>query len=78
MNNKMENMEAFEFVLDCLSSNNSDNKERIEKYIAHRGRFGKQAASRVYPEVHNIVITDPILRDIWKNLLKTIDEISKK
>lgn len=74
----MKNMEPFEVLFDCLSSNDKEAKQRLEKYVAHRSIFGKQAASRVYPDVHNIVIVDPMLKDIWNDLLKSIDKISKK
>jgi hypothetical protein len=67
--------EAFDMFLDCLSNENSKDKKKIEKYVVHRKIFGKHAAARVYPEVHNIIIHDPIMKDIWKTFLKTVDSL---
>lgn len=66
---------AFDVLLDCLSSGNIETKEKIEKYAAHRKVFGREAAKRIYPEVHYIQISDPLLKEIWNNLLKTIDKL---
>ena len=67
--------EAFDVLFDCLSSNNPETKERLEKYVIHRKLFGRQAASRVYPDCHNIIIMDPTLKQMWGSLLKTVDKL---
>jgi hypothetical protein len=66
---------AFDVLLDCLSNGDTKTKEKIEKYAAHRKVFGREAAKRIYPEVHYIQISDPLLKDVWNNLLKTIDKL---
>jgi len=65
----------FDVMFDCLSSNNQETKERLEKYVLHRKMFGRQAAARVYPDCHHIIIEDPLLKDCWTNLLKTVDKL---
>lgn len=66
---------AFDVLLDCLSNGNVENKEKIEKYVAHRKVYGREAAKRKYPEVHYIQISDPLLKEVWNKLLKTIDKL---
>lgn len=64
-----------DMFIDCLANNCPKNKERIEKYVVHRKLFGREAAKRIYPEVHYIQIADPMLKDLWKNFLKTVDSL---
>jgi hypothetical protein len=66
---------AFDVLLDCLSSGDAATKDKLEQYIAHRKVFGRQAAKRIYPECHYIQISDPLLKNIWNNLLKTVDSL---
>ena len=68
---------AFDIMLDCLSSNNEETKNKLEKYIVHRGIYGREAAKRMYPECYYIQISDPVLRNVWDNYLKTLDKIKK-
>ena len=75
MKKQMNTIEIFDIMFDCLSSNNSETKKRLEMYVLHRKRYGKQAASRIYPDCHNIIITDPTLKHCWTNMLKTIDRL---
>ena len=66
---------SFDVLLDALSNNDEGAKEKIEKYVVHRKRFGKHAAARIYPEVHHIVIVDPMLKGIWNDILKIMDKL---
>jgi hypothetical protein len=70
-----KNMEAFEILFNCLSSDNVETKERLEKYVLHRKMFGRQAAARIYPDCHNIIIHDPLLKECWTDFLKTVDKL---
>lgn len=63
----------FDIMLNALSNHDPENIERIKTYVAIRGKFGVGAAAEYDPGVHYIQIADPILRDIWNNLLQTID-----
>lgn len=66
---------AFDVLLGALCNNDQTTKDRLEKYVAHRKVFGRQAAARIYPDCHAIQIADPVLKNIWKNLLKTVDKL---
>lgn len=66
---------AFDVIMDCLSSGNKETQEKLEKYVLHRKMFGRQAAARIYPECHYIQISDPLLKECWKNILKTVDKL---
>ena len=72
---KIEATEAFEVLFDCLSSNDAETKEQLERYVIHRKMYGRQAAARIYPHCHNIIIKDPMLQQCWNTLLKTIDKL---
>ncbi len=65
----------FDVMFDALSSNDPEVKKRLELYVLHRKQFGRQAAARIYPECHNIIILDPLLKECWTNLLKTVDKL---
>ena len=71
---KVKSNEAFGIMFDCLSSN-PEVKEQLEKYVLHRKMFGRQAAARIYPECHNIIIMDPTLKHVWTSFLKTLDKL---
>lgn len=72
---KVEAQQAFDMLFDCLSSDNVETKKQLELYVLHRKTFGRQAAARVYPHCHNIVIKDPLLKQCWTDFLKTIDKL---
>jgi hypothetical protein len=65
----------FDIMMDCLSNGNQQDREDLEKYILHRHKFGRQAAARIYPRCHNIIIEDQLLKESWEKLLKTIDKL---
>lgn len=67
----------FDVLLSALSSGDDQTKTRLEQYVAHRSQFGKQASARKYPDCYHIQISDPQLKDIWNNLLKTVDKMGK-
>lgn len=71
----MNNITPFEILFDCLSSNNAETKKQLELYVIHRKKFGRQAAARIYPHCHNIIILDPLLKECWNDLLKTVDKL---
>jgi hypothetical protein len=68
---------AFDVLMDALSSGNIKTKDRLEKYVAHRAQFGRQASQRIYPDCYNIQISDPQLKNIWNNVLLTVDKMGK-
>jgi hypothetical protein len=72
---KDTSLQIFDIMFDCLSSDNKEHKKQLEMYVLHRKTYGRQAAARIYPQCHNIVIQDPLLKDCWNNLLKTIDTL---
>ena len=65
----------FDIMFDCLSSGNSEEKQKLEKYVLHRKLYGVKAAEKMYPECHHIIIHDPLLKECWVNLLKTVDSL---
>lgn len=75
MNNVKNYDSAFDVLFDCLSSNRTDVRERLQNYVAHRKLYGRQAANRIYPDCHKIQIADPLLKDMWKSFLKTVDSL---
>ena len=64
---------AFDVLFEALSSGNKKNRTKIEKYVLVRSKMGPYNAGCQYPEVKNIVITDPVLKECWETLLNTID-----
>lgn len=76
MKKSLEYNPAFDILFDCLSSEREEVKNRLQKYVAHRYLYGRQAASRIYPDCHNIIIIDPELKLCWTELLKTVDSLS--
>ncbi len=69
-----DTIKIFDIMFDCLSSNDPEIKKQLELYVLHRKQFGRQAAARIYPQCHNIIIHDPMLKECWTNLLKTVDK----
>lgn len=65
---------GFDILLNVISNNNAT-KDKLEKYVVHRKKFGIDAAKRKYPECHNLQIGDPQLKYVWKNLLKIVDKL---
>lgn len=72
---KTNTIEMFDILFDALSSGNNEIKEQLEKYVLHRKMFGRQAAARIYPQCHHIIIYDPLLKECWTDLLKTVDKL---
>jgi len=68
---------AFDVLMDALSPGDIKTRNRLQNYVAHRSMFGKQAAEQIYPDCYHIQISDPQLKDIWNNLLKIVDKLSK-
>jgi hypothetical protein len=70
-----DTIKAFDILISALSSNDEKNKELIEKYLAIRGLHGANIAANMFPQAHYIIIEDPLLKQIWEDLLITIDSL---